>query len=275
MGTELEELRLQWEALAAADTLDSFPKEALIASIKDLAGALLERTGASTPSNEGQPQTFIGERGATILNKRKPVVTYKDVYNAFLVGVNRAAGIHDDTDPYVANLEDIDIIAAAQNMCCVLEKIEGIYPNIPSNPEYQMNSVYTAAEDLAEAIRLTVEYVGNDMLPAQAGWSWFDALNRYNPDMVRLFVEKPIRLGGHVDVVTEHWLFTGHNQPETLSEVIFQGVGAGSACWDNLSGAGIFESDRAKIIADEMVAWVKANYIPKPLVTDDYGVVNG
>lgn len=51
---------------------------------------------------------------------------------------------------------------------------------------------YDPAHDLAEALRLTVEYVGNDMLPAREGWSWYDALNRYNPDMVRPFVEKPI-----------------------------------------------------------------------------------
>jgi hypothetical protein len=50
------------------------------------------------------------------------------------------------------------------------------------------------AADLADAIRLTVEYIGNDTLPALPGWSWFDALNRYNPDMVRPFIEHPIIL---------------------------------------------------------------------------------
>lgn len=60
---------------------------------------------------------------------------------------------------------------------------------------------YDAAYSLAEAIRLTVEYVGNDMLPAQEGWSWFDALNRYDPEMVRPFVEKPI----HFAPRSERW----------------------------------------------------------------------
>lgn len=32
---------------------------------------------------------------------------------------------------------------------------------------------------LAEALRLTREYVGADRLPAIEGWSWYDALRRY------------------------------------------------------------------------------------------------
>lgn len=32
---------------------------------------------------------------------------------------------------------------------------------------------------LAEALRLTQEYVGDDLLPPVPGWSWFDALQEY------------------------------------------------------------------------------------------------
>jgi hypothetical protein len=35
------------------------------------------------------------------------------------------------------------------------------------------------AAQLAEAIRLTREYVGDDLLPAQPGWSWYDAMQRF------------------------------------------------------------------------------------------------
>lgn len=38
--------------------------------------------------------------------------------------------------------------------------------------------------DLAEALRLTQEYVGPETLPAVAGWSWFDALSKYHPDLL-------------------------------------------------------------------------------------------
>lgn len=34
---------------------------------------------------------------------------------------------------------------------------------------------------LCEAIRLTVEYVGTDMLPPIDGWSWYDALKKHEP----------------------------------------------------------------------------------------------
>lgn len=35
------------------------------------------------------------------------------------------------------------------------------------------------AEMMAEALRLTREYVGEDKLPALPGWSWFDAMQQY------------------------------------------------------------------------------------------------
>lgn len=35
------------------------------------------------------------------------------------------------------------------------------------------------AHRLAKAIRLTQEYVGDQILPSIPGWSWFDSLERY------------------------------------------------------------------------------------------------
>lgn len=37
----------------------------------------------------------------------------------------------------------------------------------------------TVAMQLAEAIRLTREYVGDAVLPAREGWAWFDALQEF------------------------------------------------------------------------------------------------
>ena len=39
--------------------------------------------------------------------------------------------------------------------------------------------------ELCNAIRLTVEYVGTRILPPISGWSWYDALRKYNPDMAK------------------------------------------------------------------------------------------
>lgn len=38
---------------------------------------------------------------------------------------------------------------------------------------------------LTEALRLTVEYVGMDTLPPIEGWSWFDAMVKYAPDLAQ------------------------------------------------------------------------------------------
>lgn len=45
---------------------------------------------------------------------------------------------------------------------------------------------------------------------------------------------------------------------DTLESAVFQALGAASVCWENPGGAGVFESDRAKAIGDELVAWIRA-----------------
>lgn len=44
-----------------------------------------------------------------------------------------------------------------------------------------------AVLELADALRLTVEYVGTDTLPPLPGWSWFDALSKHAPIMLEGF----------------------------------------------------------------------------------------
>lgn len=46
-----------------------------------------------------------------------------------------------------------------------------------------------AIDQLCNAIRLTVEYVGTETLRPVEGWSWFDALSKYRPDIARQFVD--------------------------------------------------------------------------------------
>ena len=41
--------------------------------------------------------------------------------------------------------------------------------------------VQPAIAELAQAIRLTREYVGEELLPPIEGWSWYDALRRWAP----------------------------------------------------------------------------------------------
>ena len=43
----------------------------------------------------------------------------------------------------------------------------------------------TAIYELSLALRLTQEYVGDDLLPRRSGWSWFDALTKHAPEMLK------------------------------------------------------------------------------------------
>lgn len=62
-------------------------------------------------------------------------------------------------------------------------------------------------------------------------------------------------------------LFDGsHTEPTDLRGVIGQAVGAASVCWESMEGTGVFQSDRASRIVDDVVGWVEANYRP---VSDD------
>lgn len=76
-----------------------------------------------------QPHTFRGSRGDTPLATGK-TLTYHDVYQAVLIGLNRSSEKPDDNDVYNLDLPDIDPVAVAQNTCVVLEERAGIYPNI-------------------------------------------------------------------------------------------------------------------------------------------------
>lgn len=42
-------------------------------------------------------------------------------------------------------------------------------------------------QELSDALRLTVEYVGMQKLPPIPGWSWYDALSKYAPSMALTF----------------------------------------------------------------------------------------
>jgi hypothetical protein len=45
----------------------------------------------------------------------------------------------------------------------------------------EVQQLRAAVAELAQAIRLTREYVGEELLPPVEGWSWYDALRRWAP----------------------------------------------------------------------------------------------
>lgn len=46
---------------------------------------------------------------------------------------------------------------------------------------------------------------------------------------------------------------------DNLQEAVFISLGAVSMCWENVDKAGLFKSDEAKIIGNELVEWIQAN----------------
>lgn len=54
-------------------------------------------------------------------------------------------------------------------------------------------------------------------------------------------------------------------RPEGLETLVFEALGAASACWENLEGAGVFQSDQAKAIGDALVADLQPMLNPEPV----------
>ena len=93
----------------------------------------------------GQPHTDTGVRGMTEIRG----VTFRDMRDCFIRAVLLSshgispAGLYDEAtkgeaaaiyenDLYGWDLSKLDPMAVAQNLACEIEKIMGIYPNVPA-----------------------------------------------------------------------------------------------------------------------------------------------
>jgi hypothetical protein len=45
--------------------------------------------------------------------------------------------------------------------------------------------------------------------------------------------------------------------PATLTEAVYQTVGAASVCWESMSGTGVFQDHQAREVADDLLDWIK------------------
>ena len=99
---------------------------------------------------EGQPHTAHGERGKTEVKG----LTFRDLRDCFIRACFQSSPFETDepnsattpqyeeackgehallseSDLYQLDFERIDIVAVAQNLTCEVEKVMGIYPNVP------------------------------------------------------------------------------------------------------------------------------------------------
>ena len=106
-------------------------------AMTDIKGASAYRSDKDRPYN-GQPQTTFGERGKTIIEG----LTFRDAMDCFVAGLLDCCGIEQpelyeiadkatSEDMYDVDLSKIDPLAWWQNMACRIEKMMGIYPNVP------------------------------------------------------------------------------------------------------------------------------------------------
>jgi hypothetical protein len=76
----------------------------------------------------GQPHTDQGERGKTEVKG----LTMRDIADCFRVALWETCGSPDDSESiYHLDLSDISPVAVEQNLTCNIEKMMGIYPNVP------------------------------------------------------------------------------------------------------------------------------------------------
>ena len=91
----------------------------------------------------GQSHTYTGVRGATEIKG----ITFRDLRDCFIRAVYQSAGhldieLHDESnkgedsalcenDLYKLDLNKLDPMAISQNLNCEVEKLMGIFPNVP------------------------------------------------------------------------------------------------------------------------------------------------
>lgn len=101
-------------------------KETLLNAIYELEpGAIFQ--DRRRPYN-GQPHTSKGTRGMTEVKG----LTMRDITDCFRIALWEACGSPQDAvSIYDLDLSDVDPVAIEQNLTCNIEKMMGIFPNVP------------------------------------------------------------------------------------------------------------------------------------------------
>ncbi|MEU8023693.1 hypothetical protein AB0B88_15910 [Micromonospora haikouensis] len=82
-----------------------------------------------------------------------------------------------------------DSTRAKQIVDALLAEIHRVREADAAHNRFLMN-VHGVVDELVDAIRLTVEYLGTDTLPPVPGWSWYDALRKYAPHVAERFADE-------------------------------------------------------------------------------------
>lgn len=103
---------------------------------KSLDEAIYQLTNDSLDPNrpfDGQPHTDQGERGKTLVAGLR----FRDVADCFVKGwldASSRSGLAESGDASYNDVyegEDVDPLAVMKNMLCRMERMMGVYPNVP------------------------------------------------------------------------------------------------------------------------------------------------
>ena len=117
--------------------------------------------------------------------------TLEQKYNYALAEIARLIDNQRDCNDLARQVADAK--GEAQDARDELEQARIGYSETVNELTREVVGLERSVEELTEAIRFTVEYVGNDTLPAKEGWSWYDALKKYAPKKAKAFADNPVR----------------------------------------------------------------------------------
>jgi hypothetical protein len=119
-----------------------------VSDLQDIVEDFLDGQGANdylfrNRAYKGQPHTHNGERGKLEVKG----ITMRDLHDAFCKGACLASGhllngeLYDsaklcritESDIYRLDWNRLDPVAVLQNMLCEVEKMMGVFPNIPGD----------------------------------------------------------------------------------------------------------------------------------------------
>jgi len=84
------------------------------------------------------------------------------------------------------------------------------------------------------------------------------AWGSYHPHPIAAF--RPGEFGHPLSPPARLHLISGDSMylddAKTSQEAVFQAIGAASVCWEHMDGTGVFDSDKAKEIGEELMEWM-------------------
>lgn len=91
-------------------------------------------------------------------------------------------GMTEDTAEHIADFYTKDRRGKPRTFD--LDHVVNFQPRVAVEMIDEVLALREAVAEMAEAIRFTREYVGEETLPPIEGWSWYDAMRKHAPEVL-------------------------------------------------------------------------------------------